>query len=306
MIDFELIDTKPLLESLDIEFSDRGKNVTKGWVNITCPFCGDHSNHCGINLNSNMFHCWACQEKGNVIHLIHTIREISYRKTEQIAAGFLRDVSEIWRENENVLRTESDRQSRTSIVYPKPLLDSIPDPHRQYLLSRSFDPDLLTKKYHLKFTYNTGDYRFRIVAPIFSRGRAVSWIATDVIRDGGIPYIKCPLEMSILSANDCLYNIDSVGKTAILVEGITDVWRLGNGAVASMTKSINAQQILQLLDHGVEKVFVMYDSDANDRSKIAAGRLASSFEVSRLELDSGDPADLSINEVNDLRAEIFG
>jgi len=304
-MDLELVDTKSLLSDLDIEYKTSGKNIGSGCIGIVCPFCGDQSNHCGIFIKKNLFKCWVCGQKGSIVHLIKEIKGISFRKSVNIIRDYVQD-SSLYRLNEKDLtEANSVRSNRQSVAYPSPILDSIPEPHRQYLLSRNFDPDLLIKKYGLKFTYNTGDYRFRIIAPISVGGKAVSWIAADVIRKGGIPYLKCPLEMSIISVNNCLYNIDSVGSVAILVEGITDVWRMGDGCVASMTKSINSAQIQQLSDHGVKKVIIMFDADAIDGAKIAAGKLRGLFSVDVIELSEGDPADLLASDVMDLRAEIF-
>jgi DNA primase len=305
-LDLELVDTKSLLDDLDIEYKTSGKNIGSGCVGIVCPFCGDQSNHCGIFIKRNLFKCWVCQEKGSIIRLIKEIKGISYTKAENIVKGYLQESSLALFKDSTPASANSVRSNRAVLAYPVPLLETIPEPHRQYLLSRNFDPDLLTKKYRLRFTYNTGEHRFRIIAPIIVNGKAVSWIAADVIRKGDTPpYIKCPREMSILSANDCLYNIDSVGSVAILVEGITDVWRIGDGCVASMTKAINPQQVRQLSEHGVKKVVVMYDSDAFDMAQKTARKLQGNFSVDVAQLTEGDPADLSINDVIDLRAEVF-
>jgi len=305
MIDLELVDTKSLLSDLDIEYSDRGKNTTHGWINISCPFCGDASNHCGINLKTNLFSCWACQEKGNVLKLIHEIKGLSYRKIEALLNKYTLDNISYSPDKKDQAEGILGDQESKSLIYPRYLLTEMPEIHRKYLVSRNFDPDFLTRKYKLKFTYNTGDYRFKIVAPIFIDYKAVSWIAADVIRDGGIPYLKCQLEKSVLSANDCLYNIDSVKKVAVLVEGITDVWRIGDGCVASMTKSINSSQIQQLIDKDVKKVFVMYDSDALDKTKKMAAKLSGLFLTEVIELSEGDPADLTDSEVTKLREDLF-
>jgi len=80
---------------------------------------------------------------------------------------------------------------------------------------------------------------------------------------------------------------------------------MGDGCVASMTKSINSAQIQQLSDHGVKKVIIMFDADAIDGAKIAAGKLRGLFSVDVIELSEGDPADLLASDVMDLRAEIF-
>ena len=306
MIDLELVDTKSLLDDLDIEYKTSGKNIGSDCVGIVCPFCGDQSNHCGISIKKNLFNCWACQAKGNIVKLIKEIKGISFHQSEVIISGYLQESSLALFRKTNLTSANSNGRKRLTVTYPTPLLEVMPEPHRRYLLSRNFDPDLLTKKYQLKFTYNTGDYRFRIIAPIFVDGKAVSWIAADVVRKGEAPpYLKCPLEMSIISANDCLYNIDSVGSVAILTEGITDVWRCGDGFVASMTKSITPEQILALVQKGVKKVFVFYDADATSQALVAANKLRGIFSVDILSISEGDPADLSKQEIIELRKEIF-
>ena len=52
----------------------------------------------------------------------------------------------------------------------------------------------------------------------------------------------------------CLYNIDNVKKgRVVIVEGVTDVWRIGNGAIALGTNKINDFQILQLIKKDIKK-----------------------------------------------------
>jgi len=53
----------------------------------------------------------------------------------------------------------------------------------------------------------------------------------------------------------------------IIVEGITDVWRLGDGAVATFTKNFTREQILLLKKKNIKEAFVFYDSDAVGQSK---------------------------------------
>ena len=303
--DLDLVDTKALLSSLDVEYTEGGKNVTHGWVNISCPFCGDHSNHCGINLKTNLFSCWRCREKGDIVKLIKEIKHLSYRKANLVVGSFLSDPLGVSPFSEELLpKTILRGDTRTSVAYPNPIFDHAPDVHRKYLSSRNFDTDFLTSKYKLKFTHNTGAYRFRIIAPILVENQVVSWIAASVIRKENIaPYIKCPLEKSLVSANSCLYNIDSVDKIAIIVEGITDVWRIGDGCVAMMGKKINSQQIQMLVDKGVESVFVMLDCDAADEAKEMRNNLSPIFKSECVFLSEGDPADFSEEEVKSFRKE---
>jgi hypothetical protein len=302
-INFEEIDTKSLLEDLGIEYSEHGKNIGSGWIGLECPFCGDSSNHCRINLQANTFNCWVCQEKGTIIKLLKKLTGKSYQHISNLILNHTKVNLYTQTDEYNPTQLNVNSQFRREWVsWPTPILDHLPPLHRKYLESRNFDPDLITSKYQLRFTPNVGRYRFGIIAPIILNGKKISWIFADIIRnESRKKYIKCPNSMSIIPPNSCLYNIDSVTSTAILVEGIADTWRCGNGFVATMTKSITSDQILTLVKKNVKKVFVMFDSDAKSRAEETALKLSSLFETGIIELSEGDPADLSLNEVYEVR-----
>ena len=308
-MDLSEIDIIAYLDDAEIPYKTKGKNVTRGWVNINCPFphCGDPSEHCGINLKSNMFHCWKCNEKGSVISLLKELTDQPYRQILSELSRFKKDGE--GSSDSSLMDPYPQRigGGNDKIVWPKPLLEKAPPPHWTYLSRREFDPAFLTKKYRLKFTYNTGSYRFSIIAPVVQDKKEVAWIAADVLRndDNKPPYLNAPEENCIIPVNRCLYNVDTVRETAIIVEGLTDVWRCGDGFVATFRKGMTDEQIIALIRSEVTKVFIMYDADAIDQSYGLADKLSGSFpQVSVLELEKGDPGDLTNEEINQLKLEI--
>jgi hypothetical protein len=205
-------------------------------------------------------------------------------------------------ENRNL--TGYSEKNRHICEMPQGTLDDLPIPHRNYLQSRNFDPDFLAKKYKLKAVYNTGDEKFffRIICPVFIGGRLVSYVGADVVRKEGIvPYLNCRPEDAVIPVNHCLYNFDSVKDVAVIVEGVTDVWRCGDGFIASFRKGMTREQISLLKSKRPKKVFLLYDPDAEKQQGDLADILCMFFEVEMLNLDFGDPADLSIDEVKELR-----
>lgn len=303
----ENFDVKAYFDSEKVEYKDRGKNVTKGWVNITCPFCLDSSEHCGINLTSNAFHCWVCSEKGTVMKLLQKMTGFNSRKISLIIKKFPKDIGLAALEDEMHAMDDRTAEKQRFLVLPQPLSEDIPEAHRKYLISRRFDPYALASKYKLKFsTTAVGRWRFRIIVPIFLDGKIVSWVAADVLRQGAIPYMNCPPNLAIRPVNSCLYNIDTIKDTVVVVEGVTDVWRIGDGCVASFRKDMTNEQKDLLIGRGVERVFILYDSDASKQAGALSKKLAKFFKcVDILELDEGDPADMSDSDVNDLRKEIL-
>ena len=107
--------------------------------------------------------------------------------------------------------------------------------------------------------------------------------------------------------NHILYNFDTVKDCVVIVEGVTDVWRMGDGFVCSFRKAMTPEQIQFLMKKRIKRAFVMYDADAKDQSYALANQLSGLIEIVEvLELDGGDPADMALEDVMNLRAEVFG
>ena len=80
---------KDYLDSKDIPYIETGKNVSAGWVNISCPFCEEVSTHLGISPTGG-FNCWVCGESGNIVKLIRRleIETCSWKKAVSIVEQF--------------------------------------------------------------------------------------------------------------------------------------------------------------------------------------------------------------------------
>lgn len=287
-----MINIKNFLTENEIDFKTSGKNVSKGWINLAvCPFCNDSNYHCGINLSSLAFHCWVCNAKGYIYKLLKEI-------------DGLKNIQNIEFENEE----QPEIKTSNIVKWPEFMQDEMPLPHRNYLLSRNFDPDFLIKKYKLKSIYNEGYYKFRIIVPVIMDKIAVSWVAASVLRqfEGVVPYLDCPPEKAIVQPKHSLYNYDSINDWTIIVEGITDVWRGGDGFIAPLTKGMTSEQIELLLKKNPKKIFVMFDSDAIQQAQELANTLSGLFPyVEVIELPGGDPADLTKEEINQIKKEIL-
>jgi len=306
----ENVDINALFQEYNISVKEKGENVTRGWVNIeVCPFCMDSNFHCGINLASGGFHCWVCGEKGGLWKLLREMEDFKGQHISSIIAKFVLDHGNTPINNYNATTDKLDGKKPIKFSWPEHILEDLPKPHKDYLLSRHFDPDFLAKKYNLKAVYNIGKHKFRIIVPVIINKKKVSWVAAWVLRkqfSDVTPYLNCIPEESVMPINHCLYNYDSIKDVAVIVEGITDVWRCGAGFVASFRKGLTSEQIKLLMEKKPKKVFVFYDSDATRESYKFANEISGLFPaVEVLELPTGDPGDLTQQEVYDLRRDIF-
>jgi DNA primase len=291
-VDIKDFDVIKYLDSRGISYKTHGDNVSRGWLGTQCIFCIDHSNHLGINLKSKVYSCLKCGEKGNGFKLIQEIDGCNFNQALQIVNEF-----------NGGIYTPKEKHYQTKLQLPKNILPEFLKSHRDFLISRNYDPDYVINKYNLMATGLIGDFNHRIIIPITMNQRILSFVGRDITGKANIPYKNSPDTMCIKDPKRCLYNMDSVNDVAVVVEGIFDAWRIGDGAVATFGTQYTHEQLLYLKN--LKRVFVLYDADAASKAeKLCADLSAIVKEVSVIVLDSGDPDNMSEQDVKHLRKEI--
>lgn len=297
-MDLELIDIRTLLEDAEIEIHISGKNVTSGWIEINCPFCSDPSFHLGISP-TNIFHCWRCGEKGNIIKLLKALMEMNFYQTIKLLEKYS------FEEN---FEEEYVPQEKKEIYLPREASKKMPKEAKQYLESRGFDAQFLSSKYKLKFCSFLGDYKFRIIIPVFKKKQMVTFTSRDYTNKAKIKVLNASNNIK-----DFLYNIDSVKHKALIVEGIFDAWKFGNGAISIFGTEYTKRQVLEIANLGLEYAGIIFDDeeDAQEKAKkfaLAISPYIEEVEVIHLESDKGkDPAEIfsDIKEGEKFKQEIF-
>lgn len=291
-----MFDTIAYLEERGITYRTEGKNVSAGWIGIPCPFCGDQSFHLGIKEYG--FSCWRCGEKGNISKLIMEIDSCNYYQANVTIDNFKSntDLSEL---KQDIRKRLGDK------ILPVEASKSFPDIHLAYLQARNFNLDLI-ETYDLYACYNLGNYKFRIIVPVKENNQVVSFTALAVAKQQP-KYLHCKNELGIISIKQCLYNIDTVRDIAVICEGVTDVWRMGSGAVATFGLEYTSEQIQLLVRKGVRKAHVMFDSEdfAIKKARKLANALSLFMESETIELETGDPGELTDQQVAEIREDIF-
>jgi DNA primase len=253
----------------------------------------DQSNHLGINLQSKVFSCFKCAEKGNAIKLIQTIDGCNVKT----AFNTIREYS-----GDAFIPREKHYQSK--VKFPLGTSKNFSTQHLSFLENRRYEAQTVIKQYDLYTTGPVGDYKHRLLIPIFIKNRIVSFVGRDITNQSKIKYKNSSEQYSIKDVKQCLYNMDSIIRDkAVVVEGIFDAWRIGNGAVATFGTKYTREQ-LRLLK-GLKQVFVMYDEDASAISeKLAYDLTAFVPQVEVLKLSEGDPDNLTDDDVKALRKDL--
>lgn len=291
-----MFDAVSFCKDHNIAYDTTGPNTSPGWVQIKCPHCRDKTNHCGINVASMHVNCWKCGHH----FLDNTISEllgITKKESKELINIYIKSAR-------YHLQKEEKLKPVTSITLPEGTGD-LTKLHRDYLLSRNFSPKKIKKIFGIKGTSHLGDYAFRIIAPITYNGRLVSYQGRDVTGRSSIRYKACEKSNEIIHHKHMLYAIDhakELSRTVVVVEGITDVWRLGPGAVCTFGTSWKQAQLLLLFKH-FDNIFIIFDPEEPAQEKAHALAWGLSSLGKTVEIITGldtDPGDMSEEEAEKL------
>ncbi len=290
------------LEDKGIDYATSGENISANWLGTRCLFCDDEKNHLGITDSGEFFNCWRCGAKGHITKLIASIEKCSFKKARDIAAKYPDQYSRG--------REETKSRQPVYLIDPKRYGGKIfPEEYLQYLADRGFNPNELINHYDLYAGGIVGDFKFRIIAPIIMQGKVVSLTGRDISGQARVKYLHLANEKSITPVKDCLYNIDSVNNSCIIVEGVADVWNIGPGSIATFGIKVTEEQKLSIAKKGLLKVGILFDPEPTAMK--AAEKLAADLSpfvrhVEILEIQGEkDPAELSKQEVLEIRKEFF-
>ena len=291
----EDFDVLKFLQDRNIPYSYSGNNVSSGWVGINCCFCIDQSNHLGINLKSKSFSCFKCAEKGNAVKLIQEIDGISDKAAFKVMSEYKDGVF-----------TPREKHYQSKVQFPVGTSKDLSSKAVQFLEDRRYDPKIVSKEYDLYVTGPMGDYKHRIIIPVFHKKRIVSFVGRDITGQAATPYKNSSDQYSIKDVKHCLYNLDSVIRDrVIIVEGILDAWRIGDGAVATFGVKYTHEQ-LRLLK-GIKQAFVLYDGEPEaikQAYKLAYDLSPIVSQIEVLELSEGDPDEMTDDDVQALRKDL--
>lgn len=302
-------DALRFLTEYKVPYWTQGEHCSIGWINIQCPLCDDPTWHGGINPEAGYYHCWHCGGHP----LTSVIRKLLSIKTEEAK----RIHREYLGRNSYALRGgDAKRREATATSIELPGASPLGKYHRRYLDRRDFDPDLLQTKYSLRGTgpgetFKGMDYSLRVIIPIYDfTERLVSFQGRAISKDEELRYKGCPVEHSLIHYKDSLYNIHLARnrKRVVVVEGVFDAWRMGDGFIASFGTSMTPLQIKELARW--DEIFFLFDDEgpAQASARKYGSQLSSlgkSVEIIRLSGMGGkDPGDLPEEEARAIRREL--
>ncbi len=139
--------------------------------------------------------------------------------------------------------------------------DKISSIHKNYIKKRGFNPTQIENDYKVQGTGPVGNYKLRLVIPIFHEMVPISYQTRDVTGNAKEKYKACAKKKEVLHYKNSLYAIDKANRNSVIVvEGIIDAWRLGENTVATYGIDFTQAQLLMLAKR-FNKVFICFDRE---------------------------------------------
>jgi len=295
---------RAFLQDTRIDCTETGQKATKNRINVHCPFCtGSRKFHLGIHLTNAYANCWRCGPH-SLLSTIKALLHVSWGEVYKIVDEYS-DVS-------GVRVAKYDRTNRNSTIVLPGVLEPLKRIHTTYLEGRNFNPDDIINTWNIQSVGPTGMCKHRIFIPIQYRGDIVSYQCRSVVQgDNILRYITCPPDKEVIFHKSILYGLDSViSDTIVVVEGVTDAWRLGAGAVCTFGTNYMKEQVYQLSKY--KYVFILFDPEtaAQRQAEKLANELAflkkcEPFILDIKSLGVDDPGTLRQSDADELMRDIM-
>lgn len=295
-----------LYKDFNVPFATEGhKHCREGWVNTTCPFCtGNPGMHLGYNMADDFYVCWRCGWKAThkaLALLIH----VSDKEAKEIARKY--------GGKSHVKSAVTVRVGQKKFRLP-PSTAPMNDRHKRYLTKRKFDPEVIEKIWDVQGTGPISlmdgiSFSHRLVIPIYWENRIVSFQTRDITAKHSLRYITCPEQRERIKHKHIFYQAIPTkdSDACICVEGVTDAWRFGYGAIATFGIKYTKYQVREISKR-FKKVFVVFDDDPQaikQSEKLTAELILRGVDAYSIKIQ-GDPGDMAQTDADTLKKELLG
>lgn len=248
---------------------------------VPCPFCDDHHRHLSIN------HCWGERHRGTGTDRLwqaKCFRNDCLNKRSRQEDLYDR-VFPLGRSRRSRVQEASSRTRAQARTFSLPAsVESLLNVKgaRFYLEGRDFSPQEIAADWDVQYCCcdqtaqpNVIDSLVIPVYGIDAKGNRVlaGWQSRK------LSPIATPKYQTVqgMKVSEVLYGIDKAIKTSgplVIVEGVTDAWRLRYNVVATFGKSISHAQAKLLKRHFSDReIVLMYDADAQTEARDAQRKL---------------------------------
>ncbi len=280
------------MEDYGIEYVTSGHyHCTKAFeIQAHCPLHTGKPDY-DLGLNPNNWHCWVHGREHTLEQLVQAFTGCSGHSVKELVRRYRGD-------NKSGVQRKPGRLVPKAQQLVKPMTGKLNKKHVNYLNNRGFNVGALNNKYQLESVLPFGDYGDRIYIPVIMNGNTVSFTTRSMNSEP--KYKHAEDNHSVVPIKHTIYNIDNCYHShVVIVEGVTDTWRLGDNAVALYGKSLSEKQLVFLVKR-FKYIFVCMDPEAQDSCEKIVQRIKPYRACYKLLIADKDPGDFSMREVQSL------
>jgi len=272
------------------------KDVTLRCVGIACPFCYDSGFHCGVFPPGN-FSCWKCGSRGTPSRLA---KALGIPVDEYL--GFLGVEAPV--AEEDALSKVREILDRQLISKPRDPVEKIPNEavpvsagtiRKNRWLRAFLERRGITLKtcidHNVLYCPTGGRWGYRLIVPIYRGTEVRGFQGRDVSGRARASWLTAN---GFKEINEMLYPYpEERVRRVIIVEGVFDQWRIGEGSFATFGTNLSPVRRLLLIKvlRPMQLVFA-WDSDAYGYAlKAAKEMLPFVSDVRVLRLPEGEDPD---------------
>lgn len=232
----------------------------RGWLKGVCPSCSRHDKY-GFNISMNRTNCFVCGYHPSPINVVMDIEGFAeYREAWSYLKAY---------EGREYLEPIVKRIERIDAILPDGFKSlglgksRIGRTARGYIEGRGFDVEEMIYK---GWGYGVrGDYFGYIIIPFYVGGKLKYYNARRFMGSGP-KYMNPKIEDFGLGKSLIMYNMDALALYTMvyIMEGAINAETLGDKGIATGGKKISHYQISMIIKSDVDKVVMLFDSDAID------------------------------------------
>lgn len=304
---FVFFNIEKFLESRGIYYRTEGKNISRNWIGIDCIYCGGEGQHLGIHREHKTLSCFQCGKKTNLFSFIKDLEQCSNREVGLI----IKEFSDYSQEIKIIERTYNDK-----VVFPSRIEWKVTGKAAEFLEKRNFD------KKHIEIKYNVGmtrklsylvaggqrlSFDNRLIIPMTYKNKLISYTGRDYFDKKDPKYLNPVIEAVKVPTSSVVYNTHTVkNKQCVLVEGVTDVWRMGDGCISLQGITFTEFQLWLIMKLQLKRIVILFDEGARKNARKLADRLSLFIpDVQYTALKHGDPAELEESEAKYIKYQLI-
>ena len=286
---------KDILSEYNIPIGPMGHyHCREGWINIDCPFCSRDTQgwYMGYSIEGNFVNCWRCGAH-RLIDTVIELTELSYREVKKIL--------------DDLEPEHYDKKIPLGKLVLPSGIKKLHSAHKKYLHNRGFKWREIERVWKIFGIGIAARLQWRIFIPIHYHGEIVSWTTRSISDNPNTArYISARIDEEKIPHKQLLYGEDFARHAIIVVEGVFDVWRVGQGAVCTFTSGYSQEQVERIVKYPTRAICFDSEPEAQKRARKLVNDL-SVFpgDTYNVVLDRKDAAEESSENINRLRKEIL-